>query len=140
MKPITPILAIDPGREKCGVAILNQKSIELHEVVLRSDLIERIKQVLPSTGPIIIGDGTGSNDIKEELVRQIDNIASRIVIIREDFSTVEARTLYWQLNPPTGWRKFIPVTLQTPQVAVDDYVAIILAQRYQKLQLGNLRH
>ncbi|HKM17981.1 MAG TPA: pre-16S rRNA-processing nuclease YqgF, partial [Limnochordia bacterium] len=33
-------------------------------------------------------------------------------------------------HPPRGWRRLLPVSLQTPPVPIDDYVAVILAQRY----------
>lgn len=132
------ILAVDPGRDKCGLAIIQANHVKLSEVVLRTELVDRIKQVLPEQGPIIIGDGTGSKEFKEEIVNAIDNISSRIILLDEHMSTVEAKALYWELNPPTGWRRLLPVSLQTPPVPIDDYVAIILARRYQETEIGKL--
>ena len=41
-------------------------------------------------------------------------------LIDESHSTEEARKLYWQYNPPTGWRKIIPTSMQFPPEPVDD--------------------
>ena len=37
---------------------------------------------------------------------------------------------YWREHPPRGLMRLIPVTMQVPPVPVDDYVAVILAERY----------
>ena len=35
-----------------------------------------------------------------------------------------AKGEYWKANPPNGWRRLIPVTMQVPPVPVDDFVAV----------------
>ena len=34
------------------------------------------------------------------------------------------------MNPPRGWRRLLPVSMQMPPEPYDDYVAVILAQRF----------
>ena len=131
------ILAIDPGSEKCGLAVVEGEAVILHEVVTRSQLLELVKEVMPNSGPIILGDRTGSKQFHQELRISLPEITERIILIDEHLSSVEARTMYWQYNPPTGWRRLLPVSLQVPPVPIDDYVAIILARRYQKLMVGD---
>lgn len=135
MKSIEKILAIDPGKLKCGIAVVEQERVKLQEVVMRSQLISRLKTIIPKVDVVVLGDGTGSEIFKAELFSSFAGLKSKLVIVDEQFSTVEARALYWQKNPPKGWRKLLPVSMQTPPVAYDDYVAVILAQRYQKMLL-----
>lgn len=125
-----PILAIDPGRNKCGLAVVFQGKTLLQEIVDRANILQRIADVLPSTGAIVVGDRTGSKDFIAELKAANPTIVSRITTIDEHLSSVEARSLYWQVNPPKGIKRLIPTSLQEPPVPIDDFVAVILAQRF----------
>lgn len=125
-----PILAIDPGRNKCGLAVVFQGKTLLQEIVDRANILKRIADVLPSTGVIVVGDRTGSKDFIAELKAANPTIVSRITTIDEHLSSVEARSLYWQVNPPKGFKRLIPTSLQEPPVPIDDFVAVILAQRF----------
>ena len=59
-------------------------------------------------------------------------------MIDESHSTEEARKLYWQYNPPTGWRKFVPKGMQFPPEPVDDLTAYIIGKRYtQQLEVNS---
>ena len=54
----------------------------------------------------------------------------RVVVGDEVLDTsVKARERYWEHNPRRGWRRLLPATLQTPPEPVDDFVALILAER-----------
>ena len=53
-----------------------------------------------------------------------------IKVVDERHTTEEARKLYWKKNPPRGWRKLLPTSMQVPPVPVDDLVAEILARRF----------
>ncbi len=125
------ILAVDPGRIKCGLAIISRDEVLLREVVAREKICTRIGEVLPNQGPIVVGDRTGSEDFIIELKEVLPELNQRIITVDEHLSSVEAKNLYWRDHPPRGWRRLIPTSLQTPPVAIDDYVAVILAKRYQ---------
>ena len=56
----------------------------------------------------------------------------KILMIEEGYSTEEARKLYWQENPPQGWRRLLPLGLQVPPVNLDGYAAAVLVRRYLK--------
>lgn len=135
------VLAIDPGRAKCGVAIVRrsadpggsspeQTAEVLHRSVVPSPEIDRIIASLFarfSPEVILIGDGTTSS--------QVVGIAeglhlAPVRLVDEKFSSVQARKRFFVENPPQGLRRLIPVSLQTPPRAYDDYVAVLLAERY----------
>ena len=58
-----------------------------------------------------------------------------LIACDEAYSTEEARTLYWELNPPQGWRRLMPLGMLTPPVPLDAYAAVVLARRYLKKKL-----
>lgn len=124
------IVAIDPGREKCGLAIISQGEVLMQEVVAREKLTAFVKAMLPSSGPIVIGDRTGCKEFIAELEQELPLVKERIVTVNEHLSSVEAKKLYWKTNPPKGLRRLIPSSLQVPPVPIDDFVAVILANRY----------
>lgn len=125
---------LDPGKEKCGVALLDEtgqvidRGVISREVVL-SQIGDWLEKYKPLT--VVIGDRTGSKRILEELkaqpwARQLQDVA----VVDEHMTTMEARRRYFADNPRRGWRRLIPETMQLPPVPYDDYVAIILAERY----------
>ncbi len=125
------ILAVDPGRFKCGIAVVAEKSEP--EVLYRAVVLtEQIPQVLADISArhqldsILIGNGTNSSSV----VRVAENIGVPIKLVDERLTSVEARRRYFKENPPRGLRRLIPVSMQTPNRPFDDYVAIILAERY----------
>lgn len=130
------VLAVDPGRDKCGVAVVEREGLVLHKrVILRSQLTdvasELVKQY-PVTR-IVVGNGTTSKEVMVLLGNLIIHGRDLSVIKVDEYrSTDEARAYYWVENPPKGWKKLIPVSMQVPPVPVDDYVAVILAKRYLK--------
>jgi RNase H-fold protein (predicted Holliday junction resolvase) len=125
------ILGIDPGRDKCGLAVMSRdKKVIKQEVVETGELINVIKDILEEylVETTVVGNGT----LSEEIINELENNfkAINITEVDETNSTLEARDLYWQKQPPQGWRRLIPISFQTPPQPVDDYVAIILINRF----------
>lgn len=131
-----PVLAVDPGREKCGVAVVDpQRGALWHQVVMTDDLSPVVTKLAPQFGcrSLILGDQTFSSAVRQALQPLLDQaVLQEIVLIDECGSTEEARSRYWKAKPPTGWRKFIPLGLLFPPCAIDDFAAIILGERYFK--------
>ena len=88
-----PIVAIDPGNEKCGVAIVYLDQVLMREIVARGDVVERLRAVLPKAGPIVVGDGTGSKAFIQELIGAMPQAEGRIVTIDENVPVLR-RGLY----------------------------------------------
>ena len=128
------IAAVDPGRDKCGLAVLDSEAGVLwHGVVPTGGLPGAVEAQLAahSCRVVVVGNQTYSAAIKRSLqplleTGRIDEMAE----VDERGSTEEARSRYWLMNPPTGWRRLLPAGLRVPPCAVDDYAAIILGERY----------
>ena len=124
------ILGVDPGRDKCGVAVMNNKQKVLyHQIIDSQKAIATIQKLAEefAIDLIVMGDGTTSKIWQQ----QIDSIATMPVItVNETNSTLEARDRYWILYPPKGLQRMIPLGLRVPPRPVDDIVAILLIERY----------
>lgn len=126
------ILAIDPGREKTGIAILKNSDVLEHKIINSEELVQIIKSLLEKyiIKTIVMGNGTSSKKKYDLLKREF--MDRDIVLINEYRTTDEARKLYFQENPPKGWKKLIPLGMQVPPVPVDDYAAIVIGRKYLK--------
>ena len=118
------IIAVDPGREKCGVAVVQQTGKVIYQAVLEtSGLAARVQALAEehNVNIIVLGDRTSRQSAEKVLKAIIVNGRPVTVIaVDEHHSTDEARKRYWQDNPPRGLKRLIPVTLQVPPYPVDD--------------------
>lgn len=129
------ILAIDPGRDKCGVVVINrQAEIKYQRVIETSKLKSIVNELVNEfeVERIILGDGTTSQSAQQTL--EIFNIS--IQVVNEKHTTEEARKLYWKKNPPKGLRRLLPTSIQVPPQPVDDLVAEILAERFLRSEIN----
>ncbi|WP_017295253.1 pre-16S rRNA-processing nuclease YqgF [Geminocystis herdmanii] len=126
------ILGFDPGRDKCGLALVNNyKQILYNKVISSEDSIEIINDLINKYQPfkLVMGNQTTSKEWKKRLINNL-NLSIEIVLVDEKNSTVEARQKYWEMYPPQGLTKLIPKGLRIPPRPVDDIVALILIDRY----------
>ena len=146
-EPDDVVMAIDPGSSKCGVAVVQRIEITsdadslstpaprkrfeiLHRRVAATSDIDKVISELAarySPGRIIVGDGTTSSRVVD-VARDLQS--APVELVDEKFSSLLARKRYFKENPPRGLRRLIPISLQTPPRPYDDYVALILAERY----------
>ncbi|MEA5551523.1 pre-16S rRNA-processing nuclease YqgF [Anabaena cylindrica UHCC 0172] len=126
------ILGFDPGRDKCGVAVMGlDRQLYYHQVVPAGDAIaqiETLRQKFPIS-LIVMGDQTTAKKWKQRLNQELTD-SLNIILIDERYSTLEARDRYWQMFPPTGLTKLLPKGLRQPPRPIDDIVAILLIERY----------
>ena len=128
------VLAIDPGTAKCGMAVVTRNSAEQIELVWRKIApVEQFTAALDEAKAarpfemIILGGGTNSREIVQKIRDYAGGIA--ILVVDEKDTTLHARERYWVNTKRRGWRRLLPATLQVPPEPVDDYVALILAER-----------
>jgi RNase H-fold protein (predicted Holliday junction resolvase) len=141
--PIT-LLAIDPGSEKCGYALLlaeRERTTVLQAGIENSSEIGQTTKNLvdqyPSISIIAIGNGTNSKQTKkliQDLAPQIN-----IEIVDEKGTSEKARKLYLERNPAQGLEKMLPNGLRSPKKPYDDIVAELIginfiASWYKNLQ------
>ncbi len=126
------ILGFDPGRDKCGLAVMGRDGkIYYHQVVNSNVVIATIEQLFVKYSPeiLIMGDRTTAKTWRQKIIENLDR-ATAIIMVDEHNSTIEARDRYWQIYPPRGLSKLIPVGMRLPPRPVDDIVAIVLIERY----------
>ena len=130
------IVSVDPGREKCGIAVVDSSGTVLkRKVVTTLSVIDNLLELTEkySADKILIGSGTNSKTIKKRIIESIPNIP--IDIVDETHSTEIARKLYFKEYPPKGIFKIIPIGLQIPPVPYDDFAAVVLAKKYLNLSI-----
>lgn len=125
------ILGFDPGRQKCGLAIMGLDRVLCYQQVVAADSvideIASLRQRFPIS-TIVLGDQTASQGWKDTLSMMPD--PPRIMLVDERYSTLEARDRYWQMYPPSGLASLVPQSLRTIPRPIDDIVAILLIERY----------
>ena len=129
--PARRVLAIDPGRHKCGLALLDAEAgLLARAVVPLGELAATLRDWGDRHHPdlLLLGRGTGARD----LLGPLSEFSLPLRRVAEHHTTRRARERYFADHPPRGWRRFLPRSLQTPPVPVDDYAAWILAEEYLK--------
>jgi hypothetical protein len=131
------IVAVDPGRDKCGLVVLAQNGEVLaRDVVAVSDLPRRVAEECAGRAvrTIVVGGGTGGEAVKTALFGALAAEAVEILAVPEPGTTRAARKIYFQYNPPRGWRRLLPSGLRVPPEPVDGYAAEAIGRRYLGLE------
>jgi len=125
------IISIDPGTKKCGYAAVDSNLSVLQRKVIPTEKIAgTIEDSLNiyKINKIVLGNGTNYKNIEKRLKNHFPRL--RIILIEEEFSTLEARKKYFEAHPPRGISKLIPLSLRVPSCHYDDFVAVLLAEKY----------
>lgn len=137
-------LGIDPGRDKTGVALVEETGRILAVQVMRTrNFSDALLQFLYETlkvrnawglrkilKAVVLGNGTGSEEHKNWIEKALPGYP--VFVVDEKYSTEEAKALYWKLNPPHGLRRLIPLGLQTPPEPLDGYAAVVQVHRFME--------
>ncbi len=126
------ILGFDPGRDKCGIALMDKnRQLYYHQVVESAKITTTITKLNQQfdINLIVIGDQTTSEIWKQHLKTIIPETVP-IIKIDERYSSLEARDRYWKIYPPQGFVRLIPPGMRIPPKPIDDIVAMILIERY----------
>lgn len=134
------LLAIDPGRAKCGLAVMAgpETPVCLERAVVETErLTLAVAEILrrrPGIEKILIGDGTNSATLRRALETTFPQIP--LETVDETNTSARARLRFVQENPAPGWRRLLPSGLRSPEVPYDDYAAILLAEDYFSKKCG----
>lgn len=127
------IIAVDPGKDKCGLAVLDMRGNVLERKILpREEISNLIPLYVAKYGDstLVVGKSSFGKEIEKELSKL--ELRTNLIFVSEKCSTLEARKRYWRENKPKGFWKLIPTSLRVPPVPVDDFAAVILGERYLK--------
>lgn len=125
------IVGLDPGRDKCGIAVMQGKSKVLyHQVIDSVQAIATIKQLTQkyAVDRIVMGNGTTSKSWQQQIESNLSTVP--VFTVDEKNSTLEARDRYWAMYPSQGFQRLLPQGLRVPPRPIDDIVAILLIEKY----------
>lgn len=129
MKNSSKILAIDPGKNKWGCAVLdNTGGVIERGIFSTNSLYPSIERLVKkhSITCLVLGNGTHSKEFERVLIE----IGCEIIFVEEYGSTQEARNLFDHYYPPSGWRRWLPKGFRIPDRDYDDLSAIVIGRRY----------
>jgi RNase H-fold protein (predicted Holliday junction resolvase) len=131
------VIGIDPGRAKCGYAVIAKTGERLALEVIPITELERRVSEDNARGPIAmicIGHATNSREI-ERLCRERWPAIPR-TIVNETNTSLEARSRYFDEHPPKGLMRLIPRGLLAPKEPLDGYAALIIIERWMAASRG----
>lgn len=126
------VLALDPGREKVGIAVVTKNIETLHlDIVERSEITETLAELLNNYEPeiLVVGDGTGSRRLAEEISSRLPE-ELELKFIAEADSSLQAAELYRRQQGNIFSRLTGKFISWRPSRPLDDYAALVLARKY----------
>lgn len=130
------ILGFDPGRDKCGMAVMakENRQVHFHQVVESAKAMATLEQLCQQfpLELVVMGNLTTAKSWQQKIKSNLPP-SIPIVMVDERNSSLEARDRYWQMYPPRGLTKLIPPGMRIPPRPIDDIVAILLIERYLNL-------
>lgn len=128
------IAAVDPGKDKAGLALVQSDGQVLQQLIVPpAEVGEHLLAWREEYGlsAVVLGDRTGSRAFRQAIEGAgVSGPDCPVVLVDEHLSTQEARHRYLSAHPGRGLARFLPPSLRVPDRPVDDYVAVILAERH----------
>ena len=131
---MTRIVALDPGRNKCGLLLADTATDTVLQgrVLPNPAVLNQLRQWTVQAqldqarlDELIIGNGTSSTNWLQKLPRDLT-----IHIVDETGTTLRARDRYWQLWPARGWKRLLPAGLRMPSSELDAIAALLILEDY----------
>lgn len=123
------VLGIDPGTRKCGYAVvLEAGSPPLELGIVPTDrLAETLRELAGrfELRAVALGGGTHADVVAALL----EGFGVPVEIVDERATTLLARRRYFAVHPPRGWRRFVPRGMLLPPRPIDDFAAVLIAER-----------
>jgi RNase H-fold protein (predicted Holliday junction resolvase) len=124
------VLGLDPGTRKCGYAVVS--GVGLAPLTLGiapfEALAERLREVVAATPVSVAAIGRGTNAAAVAAVAV--ELGLRVELVDERETTLRARARFFRDHPPRGWRKLVPLGMLLPDRPIDDYAALLIAERF----------
>ncbi len=138
-KPIT-LLSVDPGRAKCGLAVVTGpdeagKTVCRERAVVPTErltlAVGEVLQRRPEITRLLIGNATHSATLRRALAAAFPEMP--LDVVEEHGTSARARRRFVAENAAPGWRRLLPPGMRSPEVSVDDYAALIIAEDFFEL-------
>jgi RNase H-fold protein (predicted Holliday junction resolvase) len=124
------VLGVDPGTQKCGYAVvveLGSPPLELGVVPLREFGARlAVLRARFSIDLAAIGKGTNAGTVSAT----VRDAGLPFALVDERETSLQARARFFIDFPPRGWRRLIPRGMLLPDRPIDDYAALLIAERY----------
>jgi RNase H-fold protein (predicted Holliday junction resolvase) len=124
------LLGVDPGTRKCGYAIIERAGAQplALGIVPLDDFAVRLSTLRANYDIDMVAIGHGTNaDVVSAVVR---NSGLPFALVDERETTLRARARFFVDHPPRGWRRLVPRGMLLPDRPIDDYAALLIAERY----------
>ena len=127
---MTIVVAIDPGKSKCGIVIADLDQKVVHEaIILQTNLLkDYLKKILQKEDnpQFLIGNGTGS----KKQIDVISEFVSNLIIAEEKNSTLKSKQRYFDIFPLKGIKSFLPREIFILDKNLDALAALIILEDY----------
>lgn len=97
-------------------------------IVPLGDLPGALREILIATPADVAAVGRGTN--ADEVSRIVRAAGLRVELVDEYETTLRARARYFEDHPPRGLRRLIPRGMLLPDRPIDDYAALLIAERF----------
>jgi RNase H-fold protein (predicted Holliday junction resolvase) len=126
------VLGLDPGTRKCGYAVVT--AVDAPPLALGiipiENLAERLREVMAATPVVLAAIGRGTNAAAvSDVVR---SLGVPVELVDERETSLLARARFFMDHPPRGWRRIVPRGMLLPDRPIDDYAALLIAERFLK--------
>jgi len=123
------ILGIDPGTRKCGYALVTRELAPPEElgIVPTGELRQTLRALSAryAIRAVALGQGTHAAAVAPVL----EELGLPVILVDERATTLLARRRYFAVHPPSGWRRLVPQGMLLPPRPIDDFAAVLIAER-----------
>jgi RNase H-fold protein (predicted Holliday junction resolvase) len=126
------VLGLDPGTRKCGYAVIEADGgpPRAMGILPIGELAERLRAVLAATPAALAAIGRGTN--AAAVAGVVRELGLPFELVDERETTLRARARFFLDHPPRGWKRLIPAGMLLPDRPIDDYAALLIAERFLK--------
>jgi RNase H-fold protein (predicted Holliday junction resolvase) len=124
------LLGVDPGTRKCGFAVVERMGAPpLALGIVPLDEFDARLAALRGEWPIdMVAIGRGTN--ASVVTAAVQQTGLPFALVDERETTLRARARFFIDHPPRGWRRLVPRGMLLPPRPIDDYAALLIAERY----------
>jgi RNase H-fold protein (predicted Holliday junction resolvase) len=124
------LLGVDPGTRKCGYAVIERIGAQplALGIVPLDEFAARLATLRADFGIDMVAIGHGTNAAVVSAIVRDAGLTFALVDERE--TSLRARARFFVDHPPRGWRRIVPRGMLLPDRPIDDYAALLIAERY----------